>query len=40
MFERDLVSIGGTGYIVLFEIVCDDVVAGAVRHQREYDYRR
>jgi len=27
------------GYIVLFEIVGDNVVVGAVRHQREEDYR-
>jgi len=35
-----IVPFGGTGYIVLFEIVGDDVVVGAVRHQREDDYRR
>ena len=34
-----IVPFGGTGYIVLFEIVGDDVVVGAVRHQREEDYR-
>jgi plasmid stabilization system protein ParE len=34
------VPFGGTGYIVLFEIVDNDVVVGAVRHQREEDYRR
>lgn len=34
-----IVPFGGTGYIVLFEIVGDDVIAGAVRHQREEDYR-
>ena len=34
-----IVPFGGTGYIVLFEIVNDDVVVGAVRHQREEDYR-
>lgn len=33
-----IVPFGGTGYIVLFEIV-DNVVVGAVRHQREEDYR-
>ncbi|MCU7376201.1 hypothetical protein PEC18_36800 [Paucibacter sp. O1-1] len=30
---------GGPGYVVLFEIVGNDVVVGAVRHQREEDYR-
>ena len=35
-----IVPFGGTGYIVLFEIVGDYVVVGAVRHQREEDYRR
>lgn len=34
-----IVPFGGTGYIVLFEIVGDLVVVGAVRHQREEDYR-
>jgi len=34
-----IVPFGGTGYIVLFEIVGDDVIVGAVRHQREEDYR-
>lgn len=34
-----IVPFGGTGYIVLFEIVGDNVVVGAVRHQREEDYR-
>ena len=34
-----IVPVGGTGYIVLFEIVADEVVVGAVRHQREEDYR-
>jgi plasmid stabilization system protein ParE len=34
-----IVPFGGTGYIVLFEIVGDDVIVGAVRHQREADYR-
>ena len=34
-----IVPFGGTGYIVLFEIVADEVVVGAVRHQREEDYR-
>jgi hypothetical protein len=30
-----IVPFGGTGYIVLFEIVDDLLVVGAVRHQRE-----
>ena len=34
-----IVPFGGAGYIVLFEIVGDDVIVGAVRHQREEDYR-
>jgi len=34
-----IVPFGGTGYIVLFEIVGEDVVVGAVRQQREEDYR-
>lgn len=39
--SRELVvPFGGTGYIVLFEVVGDEVVVGAVRHQREKDYRR
>jgi len=35
-----IVPFGSAGYIALFEIVGDDVVVGAVRHQREEDYRR
>ncbi len=35
-----IVPFGDAGHIVLFEIVGDDVVVGAVRHQREEDYRR
>ncbi len=35
-----IVPFGATGYVVLFEIVADEVVVGAVRHQREEDYRR
>ena len=35
-----IVPFGAAGYIVLFEIVGDVVVIGAVRHQREEDYRR
>jgi plasmid stabilization system protein ParE len=35
-----IVPFGGAGYVVLFEIVGDAVVVGAVRHQREEDYRR
>ena len=34
-----IVPFEGAGYIVLFEIVGEDVVVGAVRHQREEDYR-
>ncbi len=34
-----IVPFGSTGYVVLFEIVNEDVVVGAVRHQREEDYR-
>ncbi len=34
-----IVPFGVAGYIVLFEIVGDDVIVGAVRHQREEDYR-
>lgn len=34
-----IVPFGSAGHIVLFEIVGDDVVVGAVRHQREEDYR-
>jgi hypothetical protein len=29
----------GTGDVILFEIVGDHVIVGAVRHQREEDYR-
>jgi plasmid stabilization system protein ParE len=37
--SRELVvPFGGAGYVVLFEIVGNDVVVGAVRHQREEDY--
>lgn len=40
-FLRELViPFGATGYVALFEIVDDaNVVIGAVRHQREDDYR-
>jgi plasmid stabilization system protein ParE len=34
-----VVPFGSAGYVVLFEIVGNDVVVGAVRHQREEDYR-
>ena len=34
-----IVPFGGTGYIVLFEVVDSSVVVGAVRHQREEDHR-
>jgi hypothetical protein len=38
--SRELIApFGGTGYIVLFEIVDNVVVIGAVRHLREEDYR-
>ncbi|MEZ5726612.1 MAG: type II toxin-antitoxin system RelE/ParE family toxin [Burkholderiaceae bacterium] len=35
-----IVPFGGSGYIVLFEIIGNNVIVGAVRHQREEDYRR
>ncbi|HYP31664.1 MAG TPA: type II toxin-antitoxin system RelE/ParE family toxin [Burkholderiaceae bacterium] len=35
-----IVPFGAAGYVVLFEVVGDNVVVGAVRHQREEDYRR
>jgi len=35
-----IIPFGGTGYVVLFEIIGDDVVVGAIRHQREEDYRQ
>lgn len=34
-----IVPFGGAGYVVLFEVVGNNVVVGAVRHQREEDYR-
>lgn len=34
-----IIPFGGSGYIVLFEIIDDDVLVGVVRHQREEDYR-
>ncbi|MBT9595769.1 MAG: type II toxin-antitoxin system RelE/ParE family toxin [Vitreoscilla sp.] len=38
--SRELVvPFGGAGYVVLFEVIGSDVVVGAVRHQREEDYR-
>lgn len=38
--SRELViPFGATGYVVPFEVVGDDVVVGAVRHQREDDDR-
>ena len=38
--SRELVvPFGSAGYVLLFEIVGNDVVVGAVRHQREEDYR-
>ena len=33
-----VVPFSGTGYVVLFGIIGDDVVVGTVRHQREEDY--
>ena len=33
------VSVGPKDYVVLFEVVGDEVVVGAVRHQREDDCR-
>lgn len=35
-----IVPFGTTGYVVLFEILGDQVLVGAVRHQREDDYHR
>ena len=35
-----IVPFGATGYVVLFEVVDVVVVVGAVRHQREEDYRQ
>jgi len=38
--SRELISpFGATGYVVLFEVIGNEVVIGAVRHQREDDYR-
>jgi len=34
-----IIPFGATGYVVLFEVIGYDVVIGAVRHQREDDYR-
>ncbi len=34
-----IVPFGAAGYVVLFEIIGNEVVVGAVRHQREEDYR-
>ena len=37
---RELViPFGTSGYVALFEIVADEVIVVAVRHQREQDYR-
>ena len=33
-----IVPFGATGYVVLFEVVGQRVIVGAVRHQREDDY--
>ncbi|MCA0241462.1 MAG: type II toxin-antitoxin system RelE/ParE family toxin [Proteobacteria bacterium] len=40
-FVRELlISFGAAGYVALFEIVdANTVIIGAVRHQREEDYR-
>lgn len=35
-----IIPFGSAGYVVLFDIVGEHVVVGAVRHQREEDYRR
>lgn len=35
-----IVPFGASGYVVLFEIVGNQGVVGAVRHQREEDFRR
>lgn len=35
-----VVPFGGTGFLVLFDVIADRVVVGAVRHLREDDYRR
>lgn len=38
--SRELVvPFGGSGYVLLFEVVGRQVLVGAVRHQREQDYR-
>ena len=39
-YERELIiPFGGSGYVALFEIVSEDeVLVGAIRHQREDDY--
>lgn len=34
-----IVPFGGAGYVVLFEIIGNNVIAGAVRHRREEDHR-
>jgi len=34
-----IIPFGATGYVVLFEVIGNEVVIGAVRHQREDDYR-
>jgi len=34
-----IVPFGSAGYVVLFAVIGNDVVVGAVRHQREEDYR-
>jgi plasmid stabilization system protein ParE len=34
-----VVEFGATGYVILFVVTDDQVAVGAVRHQREADYR-
>ena len=38
-FVRELlISFGSSGYVALYEITGDEVIIGAVRHQREDDF--
>lgn len=34
-----IIPFGNAGYIALFDVIADRVVVGAVRHQRDDDYR-
>ena len=34
-----IIPFGGSGYVLLFEVVGNEVIVGAARHQREEDYR-